>query len=88
MDTNGRVHVLTLVASIGWTVDHLRQYAPSWSLVPPILIALTGLIGAINSYRSGMQERRHAEELHRLRLKTADTFAGLPNMRPLDPPLH
>lgn len=88
MDSNGRLHFLTAITSIGWTIDHLRQYAPSWSLVPPLLIALTGLIGALNSYRTGMQDRRHKEELHRLQLKTKDTFAGLTGLRPLDSHLN
>jgi hypothetical protein len=47
-----------------WLFDALYRYGPSWQLVPPILIALASVMGAVRSYQDGAQARRHAEEKH------------------------
>ncbi|HXS24433.1 MAG TPA: hypothetical protein VN719_09400 [Gemmatimonadales bacterium] len=85
MDHHGRIHALTATGSVWWVIDQVYRYGPSWSVVPPLFLAIAGLVGAVNGYLNDRQARRHREEEHRLKLKTADTFAGLPNWRPLDP---
>ena len=60
----------TSAASAGaWLLDSLYRYGPSWSLVPPILLALASVLGAVRSYQDGAQARRHADA--RLRAELA-----------------
>lgn len=59
-------------AGAGWWVfDALYRYGPSWQLVPPILIGLASVMGAVRSYQDGAQARRHADEKHRAELDRA-----------------
>lgn len=65
----------TTGAGFWYFVRDVLAYGPSWSAVPPLLLALGGVIGAIRAWRTERenwldrdQERRHKEELHQVEL--------------------
>lgn len=60
--------VASCVGSIWWAADQLARHGPRWELVPPTVLALASLLGALRSWSDGRQARRHAEELHRQKL--------------------
>lgn len=81
MDNHAHHQVGLFASSAGtavlWTIDQLRQHGPSWSLVPPIFVALAGLVGAINGAVNDRHRRR--VELAKLsaRSKTGFSFDQL-----------
>lgn len=43
----------------GWQIlISLRSHAPSWELVPPLLVGLIGLVGALNTAVNDWHRRR------------------------------
>lgn len=46
----------------------LLRHGPSWETVPPLLLALAALIGAMRNYLDGAQARRIALDEHRMKL--------------------
>jgi hypothetical protein len=46
----------------------LSRHGPSWELVPPLVLAVAALIGAVRSYLDGAQARRIALDEHRAKL--------------------
>jgi len=56
------------VGALWWVADVLYRHGPTWSVVPPILIGVASLLGAIRGYQNDCQARRHAEERHRAAL--------------------
>lgn len=63
--TQTNLFAANTLASIWWAADILYRHGPSWSILPPILIGITGLIGALRSYQNDRQQRRHKEDIHR-----------------------
>jgi hypothetical protein len=53
------------LGSFWWVADVLYRHGPTWSVVPPILIGLATLVGAVRGYQNDRQVRKHAEERHR-----------------------
>lgn len=64
--------------AIWWVMDELHRHGPSWSLVPPILLALASLVGAAHTFAEGRHRRRlEAEDRsRRWRLPTYDQIEG------------
>lgn len=52
-------------ASVFWIFDQLWRNGPSWSLVPAIVVAVTGLVGALNAAAND----RHKRRVERLQLE-------------------
>lgn len=46
----------------------VQHGAPPWTVVPPLFLSFAALVGSVNAYRKGFQERRHAEEIHQAAL--------------------
>lgn len=76
------LHATAAGGSFWWLLEQLIAYGPSWSLVPPLLIGASGLLGALTSFLNQRQARRHREELHRRQLATAKF---VPAVEGLDP---
>lgn len=70
--------LFSTIASAGvWDVFAvLYQHGPSWELVPPLLIAVAGLVGAVNSFRES-EHRRHMERARQAVEQARLTKAGL-----------
>lgn len=63
-----RLFAASSVAAAWDVLDTLWRHGPSWQLVPPLLLGVATLIGAVKAYQDGAQARRHAEERHQLEL--------------------
>ncbi len=53
--------------SLWWFVETLREFGPSWAMVPPLLFGLAAVANAWTNHLTASQQRRHAEA-NRLRL--------------------
>lgn len=68
MNSHCRLFAANAAGSTWWVADAFWRYGPSWQLVPPIMLAIASLVGAVRTYQDGAQARRHAEERHRLEM--------------------
>lgn len=50
------------VLGVWWFFDVLAAHGPGWSLVPPLFLSASALIGASSGWLDRRQVRRHAEE--------------------------
>lgn len=62
-------------------LEQLSAHGPSWSAVPPLVMAATSGVLAYVSVRRASQEMRHREEAHRARMRR-EAF-GLPSVESL-----
>ncbi len=69
-----RLFATSAAGSGWWFVDALYRHGPSWQLVPPLLLAVASLIGALNGFLNGRQARKHADELHRAEMARINPF--------------
>lgn len=67
--THFRLFATNVGGSVWWLLDALYRHGPSWQLVPPIVLAIASLVGAVRAYQDGAQARRHADEKHRAELE-------------------
>jgi hypothetical protein len=56
------------LGSFWWVCDLLYRNGPSWSLLPPSLIGVASVVGAVRGFLNDRQARRHKEEEHRARM--------------------
>lgn len=70
------VYATTSLASVWWTALQWLTAGWNWSLMPPLLLAIAAMIGAIRAWRTDAetwrdraQERRHRDERHALELE-------------------
>lgn len=63
-----RLFSVICVGEVWQLAAELLRHGPSWESVPPLLLALAALIGAVRNYLDGAQARRHAEDEHRAKL--------------------
>lgn len=74
----GTGHLLAYAGgSLWWVVDQLWRHGPGWSVVPPLCFGVAALAGALRAFLNDRQARRHAEELHRAKLRRAEAFAAM-----------
>jgi hypothetical protein len=74
--------VFGLLAGLSWVAHGIYQGLPPWSLVPALVFAAIAGTRAINDHLDRRQARRHAEELHRARMRKPLPFAV--GVEPLD----
>lgn len=67
--TNCRLFAAATGASVWQFINELAAHGPSWSLVPPIVLSVATVIGAVKNYLDGAQARRHADERHRAEME-------------------
>ena len=78
------VFASSAAASLWWVGDLLYRHGPSWSVVPPLLLGVASVVGAVRGYQNDRetrairaaneaQERRHKEEEHRARMAASRT---------------
>lgn len=65
---NCRIFSAIAAGEVWQLVAAVLRNGPSWETVPPLLLAIAALIGAVRSYLDGAQARRFAEEEHRAKL--------------------
>jgi hypothetical protein len=66
---NGPVFAANAAGAFWWFVDQLCRYGPSWSLVPPLLIAVASVIGATTNALNARQARRLEREKHEVEVR-------------------
>jgi hypothetical protein len=53
------------LGAVSWTIGEIARHGPSWNLVPPILIGVASVLGAVRGLLNDAQARRHKDERHR-----------------------
>ena len=59
---------VTASAGVTWLWQQWATYGPSWALIPPLLLSMSSVVGAVWSARKMAQDLRHREEVHQVRL--------------------
>lgn len=65
---NGRIFSVIAAGEVWQFLAAVLRNGPSWETVPPLLLAIAALIGAVRGYLDAAQVRRHAEDEHRAKL--------------------
>ncbi len=50
------------VGSLWWLVETVREFGPSWAMIPPLLFGVAAVVNAAGNLLTAARQRRHVEE--------------------------